>query len=141
MLAWLHGDVSPCVVSEVAGHTRAHAEARGDLHGRRHLYTLRRRNGTGHPGSAVDLQSRHLCLRSGRLAPVCAQEVGKFGALLRAGVEAPQIIIEQSSSRFSMQVARTPMASILPVWELPISRFVGIPDGCMKLEEPKAPRA
>jgi hypothetical protein len=40
-----------------------------------------------------------------------------------------------------MQVARTPMASILPVWKLPISCFVGIPDGCIKVEEPKAPRA
>ena len=40
-----------CVVSEIAGHTRAHAEARGDLHGCRHLYTLRTRNGTGHPAA------------------------------------------------------------------------------------------
>jgi hypothetical protein len=71
---------------------RAHTEARGDLHDRKHAYTLRRRNGTGHPGSAVALQSRHLCLRSGRLAPVCAQNLGNFSALLRAGVESPQIL-------------------------------------------------
>jgi hypothetical protein len=44
MSVWLHGDVSPAsCVSEIAGHTRAHAEARGDLHGRRHLHTLRTR--------------------------------------------------------------------------------------------------
>jgi hypothetical protein len=36
-------------------------------------------------------------------------------AAARAGVEAPQIMIEQSIGRFSMQVARTPMAWILPV--------------------------
>jgi hypothetical protein len=74
---------------------RAHTEARGDLHDRKHANTLRpgRHNGTGHPGSAVALQSRHLWLRSGRLAPVCAQNVGKFGALLRAGVESPQTLI------------------------------------------------
>jgi hypothetical protein len=29
-------------VSEIAGATRSHAEARGDLHGRKHAYTLRR---------------------------------------------------------------------------------------------------
>ena len=39
-----------------------------------------------------------------------------FGALLRAGVEAPQIIIEQSIGRFSMQVAHT----LLMAWILPV---------------------
>ncbi len=97
--------------------------------------------GTGHPGSAVDLQSRHLCLRSGRLAPACAQEVGKFGALLRAGVEAPQIIIEQSSSRFSMQVARTPMASILPVWGIAHFAFHRHSGRVHESRRAKAPRA
>jgi hypothetical protein len=36
-------------------------------------------------------------------------------AAARAGVEAPQIMIEQSIGRFSIQVARTPMAWILSV--------------------------
>ena len=39
-----------------------------------------------------------------------------FGALLRDGVEAPQIIIEQSIGRFSMQVAHT----LLMAWILPV---------------------
>ena len=67
-----------CVVSEVAGHTRAHAEARGDLHGRRHLHSRYGHVMARTPGSAVALpsQSRRLCLHSGRLAPVCVQNVG-----------------------------------------------------------------
>ena len=95
---------------------RSHAEARGDLHGRRHLHTLRRRNGTGHPGSAVALpsQSRHLRLRSGRLAPVSAQRVGNFDALLRCC--APDNDQNGRAAAFPCtEVARTPMAWILPV--------------------------
>jgi hypothetical protein len=67
-----------CVVSEIAGHTRAHAEARGDLHGRRHLHSRYGHVMARTPGSAVALpsQSRRLCLHSGRLAPVCVQNVG-----------------------------------------------------------------
>jgi hypothetical protein len=91
MSVWLHGDVSPAsCVSEIAGHTRAHAEARGD------------RTRTPVPSQRAACSG----LRTERR---------KFCALQRAGVEAPQIMIEQSIGRFSIQVARTPMASILPV--------------------------
>jgi hypothetical protein len=89
-----------CVVSEVAGQTRAHAEARGDLHGRRHAYTLRpgRRNGTGHPPAAPSPCNRATCAfaaggllqfahrTSENLVRCCAPALTRY-RMLRAGVD------------------------------------------------------
>jgi hypothetical protein len=84
-----------CVVSEIAGHTRAHAEARGDLHGRRHLHTSRTRNGTGHPAApSLCRRNRATCaFVAGGLLRFAHRTSEILRAAARAGVEAPQIMI------------------------------------------------
>jgi len=62
-------------------------------------------------------------------------------AAARAGVEAPQIVIEQSIGRFSMQVARTPMAWILPVRGIASFALDRHSGRVHDAAEPKAPRA
>ena len=67
-------EMSTCgCVSEIAGATRSHAEVRGDLHGRKHAYTLRRsdddltrRAAAAPPGRWPGTPIIHLRTKSGR---------------------------------------------------------------------------
>jgi hypothetical protein len=103
-------------VSEIAGATRSHAEARGDLHGCKHAYTLRR-------------SDTHLKRRAAAFPP------GRWRGT-------PIIRLDTKSGRRSpMRTPRTGLGSCRPL-NTSLRGLIGIQDGCMMTQQSqRRPRA